>query len=261
LSVNTRKSYERDLRAFLRFLGGSARLAKATQHDISDFLADQAERGLYRFLVDESLIENNPTTYLDGPRAWKRLPEALTEEEVERLLEAPDPSSPTGLRDLAILEFLYATGLRVHELAKLRVNDIRADLGVLVVKGKGSKERMVPIGTKALQVLDAYTKQARPKLQKKDGSAFLFLSARGGAMSRVTVWRRITHWARKAGIAKRVGPHTLRHSFATHILAHGADLRVVQELLGHANIATTQIYTHVDRDRLLEIHRKYHPRP
>ena len=276
LSVNTRKSYERDLLAFLGFLGSGTRLQKATQHDISDFLADQAEKGLgsrslarrfaalrafYRFLVNESLIDTNPTTYLDGPRAWKRLPEALTEEEVTRLLEALDPAGPAGLRDLAILEFLYATGLRVHELAGLRTTDIRTDLAVLVVKGKGGKERMVPIGTKALEALDAYRVEARPKLLKGGDSPFLFLSVRGDRMSRTTVWRRITYWARKAGIAKRVSPHTLRHSFATHILAHGADLRVVQELLGHANIGTTQIYTHVDRDRLREIHRKYHPRP
>jgi len=277
LALNTRKSYGQDLKAFAEFLASRQvkDITRTTAREITEFLACEADKGLgtrslarrfaalrafFRFLVGENEIPQDPTAYLDGPRFWKRLPEALSADEIEQLLGAPDGKTAVALRDAAILELLYASGLRVHEAATMKTTDLRPDLGVLVVKGKGGKERMVPVGSKALEAISRYRGEARPRLLKGRECPYLFVSTLGGGMDRTAIWRRIKLWARKAGITHRVTPHVLRHSFATHILSGGADLRVVQELLGHSNIATTQVYTHVDRDRLREIHRKYHPR-
>ena len=278
LSENTRISYGRDLGLFAQFLAARRvrDICKTSQRDISEFLASEAERGLsthslgrrlaglrsfFRFLVNESHIKRDPSSYLTGPKTWKHLPEALSLEEVTRLIQAPDISRPTGLRDAALLELLYACGLRVSEVTALKMDNLRRDLRLLLVCGKGNKERLLPVGAKAIEMIERYVSEARPLLLRGRACSHLFVSVNGKPLDRQAIWRRLKYWAKAAGITRKLSPHGLRHTFATHLLSGGADLRVVQELLGHANISTTQIYTHVDRDRLREIHRRFHPRP
>jgi len=219
-----------------------------------------AVKMFYRFLALEGEIERNVTSALDSPKLWRRLPSVLSPEEVTRLLAAPDTSRPLGVRDRAILEVLYATGARVSEVCSLDVDSVHHDYGYLRCMGKGSKERVVPVGKAALEWTRRYMLEVRPGLLRGRASAALFVSRTGRRLVRDTVRRMVGKCARLARIDKTVSPHTLRHSFATHLLASGADLRSVQEMLGHASIVTTQIYTHVDKDRLKEVHRRYHPR-
>ncbi len=217
-----------------------------------------AVRGFFGFLVEMGLVEADPTEGLDNPRIWKRLPHVLSLEEVERLLEAPPLQSLRGLRDKAMLEVLYATGVRVSELVSIRLVDLDLERGFLRVKGKGRKERVVPLGEEALKWLERYL-AVRSKWDRK-GSPHLFLTNRGGPMTRQRFWQLVKDYARRVGITKGISPHTLRHSFATHILERGADLRSLQELLGHADLSTTQIYTHVARAHLEKVYKKSHPR-
>ncbi|HKB15968.1 MAG TPA: tyrosine recombinase, partial [Planctomycetota bacterium] len=219
-----------------------------------------ATRTFYRFLASEGRIPADPTSSLEAPRLWKRLPDALTVEEVRALLSRPDPDSPLGARDRALLELLYATGGRISEVLGLASPDLRLDLGFARVHGKGNRERLVPFGGRAAQALRRWLDEFRPRLAAKTGSDRIFLTRSGKPLDRFQAMRLLQRYARTAGIKKRVSPHVLRHSFATHLLEGGADLRVVQELLGHASIATTEIYTHVDRSRVKELHRRFHPR-
>jgi integrase/recombinase XerD len=218
-----------------------------------------ALRGLFKYLRAERLAKVDPTAAVDLPKMGRTLPEVLTLEEVERLLAAPDRSTVLGLRDAAMLELLYATGLRVSELCKLRTDEVNLVAGFLSTMGKGRKQRLVPVGEAALALLREYLQNARPSLDKKR-SNILFLSRRGAALSRQAFWKTVSTLARRAGIRKAIYPHRLRHSFATHLLERGADLRAVQAMLGHADISTTQIYTHVSRSHLVETYRKHHPR-
>lgn len=277
LSLNTRTAYRTDLRGFVGFLltrkVGS--LGDVTRRHIVDFLMDCREAGLrtttlarrlaaikvfLRYLQQEGLLLKDVAETMDSPRLWNLLPDTLTSKEVERLLGAPDLEKPLGLRDRAILEVLYGSGLRVSELAGLTLDQIHLDEKYLRCVGKGRKERIVPFGDSARQWLERYLAEERPRLARRAPSSVLFLSNRGRALDRRSLWRSVRAYARKAGLEKDVHPHTLRHTFATHLLANNAPLRVIQEMLGHADIATTQVYTHVDSSRLKSIHEKYHPR-
>jgi integrase/recombinase XerD len=215
----------------------------------------------FRFLVTEGMIESSPARLLGAPKLPRKLPDVLTRDEVDMLLAQPDPSNQRGQRDKAMLELLYATGLRVSELVGLQMSNINLEAGYVRMVGKGSKERMVPMGTKASEVLKAYLTEARGKLLKNRSSSYLFLNSRGEGLTRQGFWKIIKKYGKKAGIRKEITPHKLRHSFASHLLEGGADLRSVQVMLGHADISTTQIYTHITRERLKQIHEKYHPRP
>jgi integrase/recombinase XerD len=217
-------------------------------------------RALYRFAENEKLLSKNVAENLSLPRRWKRLPKALSNDEIEKLLTPENPETPEGLSDQAILELGYASGLRLSELKNLRLEQLHLEAGFINVIGKGNKERVVPVGKKAVQALNHYIEVARPKLVTPKSPANVFLTKRGTPFASVTLWLRIKKRVRRAGISRNITPHMLRHSFATHLLEHGADLRVIQELLGHANISTTEIYTHVTGNRLREIHRKFHPR-
>ncbi|SHM60055.1 site-specific tyrosine recombinase XerD [Phytopseudomonas punonensis] len=217
-------------------------------------------RGFYRFLLREGIIDTDPTLQVDMPQLGRPLPKSLSEADVEALLAAPDLDDPIGLRDRAMLEVLYACGLRVSELIGLTLEQVNLRQGVLRVFGKGSKERLVPMGEEAIGWVERYCREARPALLAGRPADVLFPSLRGEQMTRQTFWHRIKHQAKVAGIAKSLSPHTLRHAFATHLLNHGADLRVVQMLLGHSDLSTTQIYTHVARARLQALHAQHHPR-
>lgn len=217
-------------------------------------------RGFYRFLLREGVIDADPTLQVDMPQLGRPLPKSLSEADVEALLAAPDLDDPIGLRDRAMLEVLYACGLRVSELVGLTLEQVNLRQGVLRVFGKGSKERLVPMGEEAIGWVERYCREARPALLAGRPADVLFPSLRGEQMTRQTFWHRIKHQARVAGIAKSLSPHTLRHAFATHLLNHGADLRVVQMLLGHSDLSTTQIYTHIARARLQALHAQHHPR-
>jgi len=219
-----------------------------------------AIRTYYRFLVGEAHATRDPSERLESPKQWRRVPTVLTVAEVERLLVAPNAVEPLGVRDRALLELAYATGVRVSELVGLQMQHILYQEGLARVFGKGSKERIVPVGRRALGAVALYAREIRPLLDRTLGGGRLFLNARGTPLSRVGAWGVIKRAARQARIAKRVTPHTLRHTFATHLLEGGADLRAVQEMLGHADLATTQLYTHVDRDYLRTVHRQFHPR-
>jgi len=278
LSRNTLEAYSRDIKAFIEFLKGRSlqdlrgvdrrtalQFVKALEskglslRSINRSLV--AVRGFFRFLVRDGYLEEDPWEEMGLPSLPRRLPEVLTEEEVERLLEQPDPSTPLGMRDGALLELLYGTGMRVSEASDLRLEALQLDLGFVTVKGKGGKERVVPLGEVAKERVVLYLKEGRPSLAKGSASPYLFLNPRGGKLSRQGVWKVVKRYALAAGIKTRITPHTLRHSFATHLLRRGADLRFVQAMLGHADISTTQIYTHVDREYLRELHRRFHPRP
>ena len=219
-----------------------------------------AIRQFHRFLVREGLAAEDPTAHLESPRPWRRLPGVLSSEEVERLLAPRPQTTPQAVRDRAMLEVMYASGLRVSELVGLRLSDLDLHVGVVRVLGKGNKERLVPLGDAAIESLRDYLAQGRPRMEKGRASPHLFLGRHGRGLTRQMFWILLGRYVRAAGITKRVTPHTLRHSFATHLLERGADLRIVQLMLGHADIGTTQIYTHVSRARLKAIHAKYHPR-
>ena len=276
LADNTIQSYSRDLLRFFQFLEGRKRSPlRATQDDIMNYMgtlqkdlsARSCARSLsalkmfFRFLVTEGRIESSPARLLGAPKLPRRLPGVLTRDEVDVLLAQPDPSNQRGHRDKAMLELLYATGLRVSELVGLQMSNINLEAGYVRMVGKGSKERMVPMGTKAMEVLKAYLSEARGRLLKNKSSSSLFLNSRGATLTRQGFWKIIKKYGKKAGIRKEITPHKLRHSFASHLLEGGADLRSVQVMLGHADISTTQIYTHITRERLKQIHEKYHPRP
>jgi integrase/recombinase XerD len=222
--------------------------------------AQSAVRTYFAFLIAEGAVDVDPTERLESPRMGRRLPDVLSREEVEQLLSAPDPDARLHWRDRAILEVLYASGMRVSELVGLPLSALDLDEGFLTVFGKGSKERLVPIGEPALRAVRRYLATVRPELDKGGGQGRVFLNARGAPLSRTSVWTLVKESARRAGITRKVSPHTLRHTFATHLLEGGADLAAVQELLGHADISTTQIYTHVDREYLRDVHRRFHPR-
>jgi integrase/recombinase XerD len=225
------------------------------------YLEIAALRAFYRFAEAEKLLPANIAENLSLPRRWKRLPKALTSLEIEKLLAPETPESPQNLCDQAVLELAYASGLRLAELRSVRLEQLHLDAGFINVIGKGNKERVVPIGRKAVAALQRYLSAGRPSLVSHRSPANVFLTRRGTPFAPVTLWLRIKQRVRRAGIARNVTPHMLRHSFATHLLEHGADLRVIQELLGHASISTTEVYTHVAGQRLREVHRKYHPRP
>jgi integrase/recombinase XerD len=276
LSANTLQSYRRDLLKLAGALTGSGSgLASATRENLLDFFAQQMRAGrsprsvarylsgfrqFYRWLVREGRLSEDPTALIESPKLGRGLPKAMSEEQVEALLAAPDAGTALGLRDRAMLELMYATGLRVSELTGLELGAVSINQGVLRVLGKGRKERLVPIGDQALDWLRRYLAQARPDLMKGAQSPSLFVTARKAGMTRQAFWHAVGRHARAAGIRQRLSPHGLRHSFATHLLNHGADLRVVQLLLGHSDLSTTQIYTHVAREGLKRLHEKHHPR-
>jgi integrase/recombinase XerD len=224
------------------------------------YLQVAALRAFYKYAENEKLLPSNVAENLSLPRRWKRLPKALTNDEIEKLLQPQVPETPSSLCDQAILELAYASGLRLSELRNIRLEQLQLDSGFVLVIGKGNKERVVPLGRKAVAAMQRYLDVGRPKLVTKRSPANVFLTQRGTSFSAVTLWLRVKQRAARAAIARNITPHMLRHSFATHLLEHGADLRVIQELLGHANISTTEIYTHVAGNRLRDVHRKFHPR-
>ena len=226
----------------------------------SVYLEIAALRAFYRFAENEKLLPVNVAENLSLPRRWKRLPKALTNSEIEKLLAPEQPETPPNLCDQAVLELAYASGLRLAELRNLRLEQLRLEAGFINVIGKGNKERVVPVGRKAVEALNRYLEAGRPKLVTPRSPANVFLTKRGTPFASVTLWLHIKRRVRRADVARNVTPHMLRHSFATHLLEHGADLRVIQELLGHANISTTEVYTHVTGSRLRDVHRKFHPR-
>ncbi|WNO10125.1 site-specific tyrosine recombinase XerD [Teredinibacter sp. KSP-S5-2] len=276
LSDNTLSSYRRDLTSFAGWLDKQGiSLKSADQVIIQQHLAFRMGeklsarstsrflsclRGFYRFLVREGSMQAAPTEHIENPKLGRSLPKTLSEYDVESLLEAPDVEDPVGCRDRAMLELLYASGLRVSELVNLTLDQINTRQGVVRVVGKGSKERLVPMGYEALTWLQRYLSSARGDILNNAISDVVFPSIRARAMTRQTFWHRIKHWANVAGINKSLSPHTLRHAFATHLLSHGADIRSVQLLLGHSDLSTTQIYTHVATERLKNLHAEHHPR-
>lgn len=276
LTHNTLSAYRQDLRALALFLQKrEVELEKAGRGDLLAYLGEQLLRGaaarstarslssmrrFYRYLLREQLIDADPSLLLEAPKLGRGLPKSLSEAEVERLLRAPDPETPLGMRDLAMLELLYATGLRVSELVTLKWSQANLDTGVLLIFGKGRKERLVPLGEMAAAAVRRYLEFARPLLLKGRVCDELFVTRSASGMTRQRFWQRIQDYARKAQIPTEISPHTLRHAFATHLLNHGADLRTVQLLLGHQSLSTTQIYTHVARARLKELHQRHHPR-
>jgi integrase/recombinase XerD len=274
LSANTLAAYRSDLLALAGWLAGRGRgLAEARRDELLAYLGSRpaarprstarrlsALRRFYRHLVRVGRVAEDPTERIEAPRLGRPLPGALTESEVEALLAAPDAETPRGLRDRAMLELIYATGLRVSELVRLRLVQVNPRQGVVRVTGKGSKERLVPFGEEAADWLARYLGEARPALLGPRKSEDLFVTSRGEAMTRQGFWKLVCRYGAAADIRKHLSPHTLRHSFATHLLNHGADLRVVQLLLGHRDVSTTQIYTHVARERLRQLHARHHPR-
>ena len=278
LSRNTLDSYRRDLIKFSTWLEKqrNATVLQATHSDIQGYLAllvvvQKAKssstgrnisslKRLFRYLVRQGKISADPTLQIDTPKLPRNLPKSLTEQDVEQLLAVPDVQTPLGLRDRTMFEVLYATGLRVSELVTLRITQVSMDMGVVRVMGKGSKERLVPLGEEALDWLHRYMADGRGVLLGRQQTDALFVTARGEGMTRQMFWYLIRKYAMQGGLHKPLSPHTLRHAFATHLLNHGADLRVVQMLLGHSDISTTQIYTHVARERLKSLHAMHHPR-
>ncbi len=273
LAKNTLDSYERDLQKYVLFMQAKEP-DEITSSDVISFMAHlsseglsapssarslAAIRGFHKYLVTDGLAHADPTVNIETPKGWKRLPKTLSSAEVDALLAQPDRAAPIGIRDKAMLELLYATGLRVSELVGLGISDINLERGFLIVMGKGSKERAVPMGEAAVAAVEEYL-AARPLLLNGRDARELFISSKRRGITRQMFWQRIKFYAAKAGIKTGISPHTLRHSFATHLLDNGADLRAVQAMLGHSDISTTQIYTHVSRERLKKIHEKYHPR-
>lgn len=276
LSDNSLNAYRRDLTLFERWLQGRAHdLLSVDKADVQAWLGELARRrqsvrssarmlsclrGFYRYLLRENRIAVDPTVNIDSPRLGRPLPKTLSEEAVDLLLAQPNTDDPVELRDKAMLELLYACGLRVSELVGLELHQLNLQQGVVKVMGKGSKERLVPMGEEALYWLQDYLRRGRPELSAPSDVDALFPSRRGRQMTRQTFWHRIKHYALRAGISVPLSPHTLRHAFATHLINHGADLRVVQLLLGHSDLSTTQIYTHVARERMKQLHQQHHPR-
>ncbi len=279
LSHNTLESYRNDLRQFGNWLTehrqSGRELIEATHTDLLEFLAHRVEtkvkastasrevsslKRFYRFLLRKGRIHVDPSLNISTPKIARHLPTTLTEKDVEMLLAAPDINQPLGVRDRAMLEVLYASGLRVSELVNLKTSQLSEDMGVVHVRGKGDKERLAPLGEEALIWLNRYNRQVKPMLLNGKVSDAVFVTTRGSGMTRQAFWYLIKRHAKNAGIEKSLSPHTLRHAFATHLLNHGADLRVVQLLLGHADISTTQIYTHIARERLKQLHTQHHPR-
>jgi len=275
LSPNTAHSYSLDLEKLFLFFGKEKiSWQKVGEEDLIKFIHHQSRANLssrsiarlissvksfYKFLVLDGVINKSPASNLSTPKLWLDLPKFLTEKEVEHLLAQPKEKSSHGLRDKAILEMLYATGLRVSELTSLKLKDLNLEQSFVLCWGKGGKERIVPLGQSAQMVLKRYLQKARPKLVKKEDT-FVFLTNRGGAFTRQGVWKMLKGYGEQAGLERKISPHVLRHSFATHLLERGADLRSVQLMLGHSQITTTQIYTHVSRKQLQKVYEKYHPR-
>ena len=276
LAANTVEAYARDLGKFSRFLGKKGwSLENTGPVEIREFLSwldgQKLEsrtiarqivtlRHFYRYLRRENRIASNPTENLESPRTWKVLPKYLSQQEVEALLQQPPADTPLGMRDRAILELLYGSGLRVSELISLRVADVHPEAGYVRATGKGNKQRIVPLGKLAIAAIEQYVECSRHRLLGSRASGYLIVSRRGGKLTRQAVWLLLSRYGRSAGLRRRVTPHLLRHSFATHMLARGADLRSLQTMLGHSDISTTQIYTHVVTERLQEVHQRYHPR-
>jgi integrase/recombinase XerD len=276
LAANTLQSYEQELRKFAAYLE-SRRLhhCRLSDTDILDFLKAESMKGIslatqahllyalksfYKYLIMEEKMDYNPVSPIEAPKKWKTLPRYLSMEQVSRLLESPDLSSPLGKRDKAILELMYATGLRISEVIHLEMNNLYMEDSFIRVIGKGSKERVIPFGEKAGDCLHQYLEHARPLLLKHMASEFVFLTIRGGKFSRSWLWRVIKAYGRKIDAGSALTPHTLRHSFATHLLENGADLRSIQMMLGHSSISTTEIYTYVAKKKVKEIYDKHHPR-
>lgn len=275
-AASTLDAYRSDLTGLARWLvARGATLERASRDDLLEYLAARVEQGVssrtsarllssmrrfYRYLLDTRAIARDPSAEIEAPKPARSLPGVLSESQVQSLIEAPDVSTPVGLRDRAMLEAMYATGLRVSELVNLTAGQIGLRQGVVRVVGKGQRERIVPLGEEAQYWLERYWRQARPELLGGAETSVCFLGRRGSALTRQAFWYRVKHYARAAGIDARLSPHTLRHSFATHLLNGGADLRVVQLLLGHGHVSTTQIYTHLAREGLKRLHRQHHPR-
>ncbi len=277
LSDATLGAYEHDIVRLASFCRTRDRItpAEVTTQDLRQFILLLKDVGLapssigrnlsavrtfFRFLLGENLVVADPSERIDPPKGWRTLPDVLSVAEIETLVQAPDLSRPVAWRDRALLEFAYASGVRVSELIGLQVRHLVLEEEFALVYGKGAKERLVPVGRRAVGALSIYLRETRPKLERGKGEGRVFLNARGTPLSRMGVWKILRQHVEAAGIKKPVSPHTLRHSFATHLLEGGADLVAVQEMLGHADISTTQIYTHVDRRYLAEVHRSYHPR-
>lgn len=276
LSDNTIKAYRRDMKKFETFCEERRLpLLQAHRSDVVDFLGmlyhkrlDSRSvarhlvtiRNFYRYLLLEELVKEDPAATIESPKIRQTLPEFLTLEEVERLLRQPDQSTVLGIRDRAMIELMYSTGLRVSEVCGLRVGDLHRDAGSLRCIGKGNKERIVPVGRQALSAVERYLRDSRPGLLGEGACQSLFLNQRGGSMNRIALWKILSDYGRKAGLRKGLTPHMLRHSFATHLLDRGADLRSVQMMLGHSDISTTQIYTHVVEERLKQVYKAHHPR-
>lgn len=279
LAKNTIDSYRRDLKNYLNFIGQQLKITDlnhVTRTHIMQFLNQLKNEGkssktiarhiasirsFHHFLLIDKVTENDPTIHIETPQAEMKLPKVLHPKEVDKLLNTPDLTTPLGIRDKAMLELMYATGMRVSELISLQLNDVHLSLGFVRCIGKGNKERIIPIGKLAQEALEHYLNKARPKLcSKKNLTDILFLNHHGKGLTRQGFWKILKQIAQKAGIEQKLTPHTLRHSFATHLLENGADLRSVQEMLGHADISTTQIYTHVTKTRLKDVYSKFHPR-
>jgi integrase/recombinase XerD len=276
LSANTLAAYRADLSALARWLAEKQiPIARTTRNDLLAFIAWRVEKGarprstarqlssfrrFFRYLVRDAGLKEDPTTQIAMPKIGRSLPKSLTEGEVESLLNAPLVTDPLGHRDRTMLEVLYATGLRVSELVNLRHNQVNMNQGVLRIVGKGNRERLIPLGEESVRWLQQFAQGPRAEILLERQTDFLFPTRRGDKMTRQAFWHIIKRYARKAGVDKDLSPHTLRHAFATHLLNHGADLRVVQMLLGHSDLSTTQIYTHVARERMKELHAQHHPR-
>ncbi|HEY1900388.1 MAG TPA: site-specific tyrosine recombinase XerD [Steroidobacteraceae bacterium] len=276
LSANTLAAYRADLTALSRWLGERGiQMSRTTKSDLQDFIAARVEAGarprstarqlssfrrFFRYLMRETVIRDDPTAQIAMPKIGRSLPKSLTEEEVESLLGAPAVGDPLGNRDRTMLEVLYATGLRVSELVNLRYSQVNLNQGVIRIIGKGNRERLIPLGEEAVRWLNEFARSARGEILLERQTDYLFPTRRGDRMTRQAFWHIIKRYARKAGVDRDLSPHTLRHAFATHLLNHGADLRVVQMLLGHSDLSTTQIYTHVARERMKELHQQHHPR-
>jgi integrase/recombinase XerD len=276
LSANTVMAYSRDIQHFLSYLlsrnrpikeVGKGELARYIQRLYENLSARSVVRKIvslrsfFQFLLLDGYIQEDPAETLESPKTWRTLPKYLTEDEVEQLLAEPDIDRPHGLRDRAMLEMLYATGLRVSELIHVRLEEVNFEVGFVRTFGKGSKERIVPLGDSAMGFVQIYLEEARPRfLRRRVSSSYVFITQQGKPMTRQYFWKMVRKYGHSAGLTRKLSPHVLRHSFATHLLEHGADLRAVQLMLGHTDISTTQIYTHVTRERLKQIYDKYHPR-
>ena len=277
VSPRTLEAYGRDLKRLVEYSQriGTEDIGKLSSAQLREFVYDLKDQGLqatsirrtlsavrtyFSFLIAEGHVTADPTEQVEMPKTWRKLPNVLSREDVEKILEAPEIGDRLYWRDKALLEFAYASGVRVSELAGLKVRDLDLEDGAATVFGKGSKERMVPIGRTAQRALDVYIRETRPALARKDGQGTVFLNAQGRPLTRMGIWKILRKHVKRAGVKKRVTPHTLRHCFATHLLEGGADLAAVQEMLGHADISTTQIYTHVDREYLRDVHKRFHPR-